>query len=45
MQHVTSGIGEQDLEAMREKLKRLRANLSALEEDSAALSLVKELAQ
>jgi len=45
MQHVTSGIGEQDLEAMREKLKRLRANLSALEEDSTALSLVKELAQ
>lgn len=45
MQHVTSGIGEQDLEAMREKLKQLRANLSALEEDSAALSLVKELAQ
>ncbi|MCR6501681.1 MarR family winged helix-turn-helix transcriptional regulator [Shinella sp. CPCC 101442] len=45
MRHVTSGIGEQDLEAMREKLKRLRANLSALEEDSAALNLVKELAQ
>ncbi|MCJ8056295.1 MarR family transcriptional regulator [Shinella curvata] len=45
MQHVTSGIGEQDLEAMREKLKRLRANLCALEEDSAALALVKELAQ
>lgn len=45
MQHVTSGIGEQDLEAMREKLKRLRANLCALEEDSAALNLVKALAQ
>ncbi len=45
MQHVTSGIGEQDLEVMGEKLKRLRANLSALEEDSAAPSLVKELAQ
>lgn len=45
MHHVTSGIGEQDLEAMREKLKRLRANLFALEEDSTALSLVKELAQ
>jgi hypothetical protein len=27
---------------MRERLKRLRANLSALEEDSAALTLLKE---
>ena len=45
MQHVTSGIGEHDLEAMCEKLKRLRANLSAMEEDGSAPALVKELAQ
>lgn len=45
MQHVTSGIGEPDLEVMRERLKRLRANLSALEEDSAALCLVRETGQ
>ena len=43
MQHVTSGIGEPDIEVMRERLKRLRANLSAMEEDSSALALVKEV--
>ena len=43
MQHVTSGIGETDLEIMRGQLIRLRANLVALEEDSSALTLVKEL--
>ncbi len=42
MQHVTSGIGEADLEIMRGQLKRLRANLVALEEDSSARALVKE---
>ena len=43
MQHVTSGIGEPDLEAMRDRLKRLRANLSALEEDGAALAAVRQV--
>lgn len=42
MQLVTSGIGEEDLALMRERMKRLRANLAALEEDSAALALAKE---
>jgi len=42
MQHVTSGIGEDDLNLMGERLKRLRANLSALEEDSSALALARE---
>ena len=42
MQHVTSGIGEAELDIMRGQLKRLRANLVALEEDSSALALVKE---
>ena len=42
MQHVTSGIGEEALGLLREQLKRLRANLSAIEEDSAALALLKE---
>ncbi len=42
MQHVTSGIGEAELELMGDRLKRLRANLSALEEDSSALALARE---
>jgi MarR family transcriptional regulator for hemolysin len=42
MAHVTSGIGPEELELMRDRLKRLRANLFALEEDGAALALVKE---
>ena len=42
MQHVTSGIGEAELDLMGERLKRLRANLSALEEDSTALTLARE---
>lgn len=42
MQHVTSGIGEAELDLMGERLKRLRANLSALEEDNAALTLARE---
>jgi MarR family transcriptional regulator for hemolysin len=41
MQHVTSGIGEADLEVMGERLRRLRANLSAIEEDGSALALAK----
>ena len=43
MHDVTSGIGEADLIEMGERLKRLRANLSALEEDSAAPMLLKEI--
>jgi DNA-binding MarR family transcriptional regulator len=43
MQLVTSGIGETDLELMRDRLKRLRANLKAVEEDNSALALVKEI--
>ncbi len=42
MQHVTSGIGEAELDLMGERLKRLRANLAALEEDNAALTLARE---
>ncbi|WP_337181480.1 MarR family transcriptional regulator [Shinella sp.] len=42
MRLVTSGIGEEDLALMRDRMKRLRANLAALEEDSAALALAKE---
>lgn len=45
MQHVTSGIGEDELVLLREQLKRLRANLVAIEEDNAALALVKEAAR
>ena len=42
MQHVTSGIGEADLAVMGEQLMRLRANLSAIEEDGAAPLLARE---
>lgn len=42
MQHVTSGIGEAELDLMRDRLKRLRANLAALEEDSSALAHARE---
>ena len=42
MQHVTNGICEADLEVMGERLKRLRANLSAIEEDGSPLALVRE---
>ena len=42
MQRVTSGIGEAELNLMGERLQRLRANLSALEEDGSALALVRE---
>jgi DNA-binding MarR family transcriptional regulator len=42
MHHVTSGIGEAELELMRERLTRLRANLSAIEEDGSALALARE---
>ncbi|WP_411036448.1 MarR family winged helix-turn-helix transcriptional regulator [Shinella sp. BYT-45] len=45
MREVTSGIGEADLELMRDRLKRLRANLCAIEEDGSALALVKEAGQ
>lgn len=33
MQHVTNGIGEAELTLMGDRLRRLRANLSAVEED------------
>jgi DNA-binding MarR family transcriptional regulator len=42
MGHVTSGIPPEDLDLMRDRLKRLRANLKALEEDNAAFALVRE---
>lgn len=37
MQHVTSGMDVAELDLMRSQLKRLRANLLALEEDDSAL--------
>lgn len=37
MQHVTSGMDVAELDLMRGQLKRLRANLLALEEDDSAL--------
>lgn len=43
MQLVTSGIGEADLELVRDRLKRLRANLKAVEEDNSALALAKDI--
>ncbi|WLR92277.1 MarR family winged helix-turn-helix transcriptional regulator [Shinella zoogloeoides] len=43
MQHVTSGIGEAELDLIRSQMKRLRANLCAIEEDGSALSLVQEV--
>jgi DNA-binding MarR family transcriptional regulator len=42
MGDVTSGIPAEDLDLMRDRLKRLRANLKALEEDNAAFALVRE---
>lgn len=42
MQHVTSGIDETELAIMHDRLRRMRANLVALEEDSAALALARE---
>jgi DNA-binding MarR family transcriptional regulator len=42
MGDVTSGIPPEDLDLMRDRLKRLRANLKALEEDNAAFALVRE---
>lgn len=42
MRLVTGGIGEDDLSLMHERMKHLRANLSALEEDGAALSLARQ---
>lgn len=43
MQLVTSGIGEADLELVSDRLKRLRANLKAVEEDNSALALAKDI--
>ncbi len=42
MEQVTSGIGQEDLDLIRNRLRQLRANLFALEEDSAALALARE---
>lgn len=42
MQQVTSGIGADELAQIHGRLKLLRANLSALEEDDAALTLARE---
>lgn len=42
MQHVTSGIGEADLEVMGDRLKRLRANLTVIEDTGSALALAKD---
>ena len=42
MQHVTSGIGEEALGLLRQQLKQLRANLTAIEEDNSALALLRE---
>ena len=42
MQHVTSGIGEDELDLMGDRLKRLRANLCALEDDGAAPVFARE---
>jgi DNA-binding MarR family transcriptional regulator len=42
MGDVTSGIPPEDLDLMRDRLKRLRANLKALEEDNATFALVRE---
>jgi len=41
MEQVTSGIGEEELAMIRDRLRQLRANLSALEEDSSALVLAR----
>lgn len=42
MEQVTSGIGQEELELIRDRLKRLRANLSAIEENGSALALTRE---
>jgi DNA-binding MarR family transcriptional regulator len=38
MRQVTSGIAEEDVDLIRDRLRQLRANLSAIEEDSSALA-------
>lgn len=38
MQHVTNGIGEAELILMGDRLRRLRANLSAVEENGSVLA-------
>ena len=45
MDRVTSGLTPDDLSAMREKLKRMRGNLLAIEEDQQALAATREAAQ
>lgn len=42
MARVTDGLGRQDLDIMRERLKRMRANLVAIEEDQSALAAARE---
>ena len=38
MRQVTSGIAEEDVDLIRDRLRQLRANLSVIEEDSSALA-------
>ena len=45
MELVTSGLTPDDLSLMRDRLKRMRANLLAIEEDQQALAATREAAQ
>lgn len=45
MERVTSGLTPDDLSLMRDRLKRMRANLLAIEEDQQALAATREAAQ
>ena len=45
MERVTSGLTPDDLSLMRDRLKRMRANLLAIEEDQQALATTREAAQ
>jgi DNA-binding MarR family transcriptional regulator len=38
MRQVTSGIAEEDVDLIRDRLRQLRANLSVIEEDGSALA-------
>jgi MarR family transcriptional regulator for hemolysin len=42
MERVTSGLSEDDRSLIRDRLKRMRANLLAIEEDQAALANLQE---
>lgn len=45
MDRVTSGLTEDDRSLLRERLKRMRANLLAIEEDQQALTATREAAR